>query len=147
MTITKQARYLVMSCVLAYSVDAHAYKVTEDIFGEWTRTSGDEENGIPFSVLTLKLQKKGSQVTGTSCYIAHFGRRIDCPTDGVKNVSGLVGPDGKHAKLRIRSTYFSGVSTVTVSIALDVMNYEREVAADDPFYFGPDKVILKRVTR
>jgi hypothetical protein len=146
MSIIKQARYLVMSCVLVCSFEAHANKVAEDIFGDWTRTSRDEENGIPFSVLILKLQKKGSRVTGTSCYIANFGRRIDCPTDGFKNVSGFVGADGKHAKLRIRSTYFSGMSKVSVSIAGDVMNYAREVAADDPLYFGPDKVILKRDT-
>lgn len=73
-----------------------------DFSGKWIGSINDED-GMPYSNLSLKINQSGGKLNGSYCYVTQRGNRIDCPDDREDNLHGSV--SGDKANIFFNSTF------------------------------------------
>ncbi len=98
-----------------------------------------------YSTFVIEINKdKVGNISGSYCFITRYGNRIDCSSDGEKNLSGRV-EDGKNkARLSFYSFFGAtdGVAEITVSGDQLLWNVVEQPKGGD--YYGPLRVDLRR---
>lgn len=111
----------------------------------WSIREDVARQGKPYSTFAIEIDKDAAgNISGSYCFIARYGNRIDCGPDGEKNLSGRV-EDGKNkARLNFYSFFGAadGVAEITVSGDRLLWNVVEQPQGGD--YYGPLRVELHR---
>ena len=110
--------------------------------GQW---GGQEKNndGTLYSTLTLKLEQNGNQVVGTYCYVTRNGKKIDCPEDGNKNITGTA--KGNQAKVFFNTGLGRGKGSANLIREGNTVAWLLNESASEDVVYAPLKYTLIKV--
>lgn len=94
------------------------------------------------SMLDLSLSQKDNILTGTYCYIAQAGNRIDCPSDDEKNIHGMV-KNGK-AEIVFNSSFGGKNGHAALEVNGEQMKWQLIKAPVNGDYYAPLNYLLTR---
>lgn len=94
------------------------------------------------SGLSLSLNQVGNSLSGTYCYIAQAGNRIDCPPDNEKNIHGMV-KNGK-AEIVFNSSFGGKNGHAALELNGEQMKWELIKAPVNGDYYAPLNYVLTR---
>ncbi|MDF7659601.1 hypothetical protein PUG81_11515 [Erwiniaceae bacterium L1_54_6] len=113
-----------------------------DMFsGHWSGADSNDD-GTPYSTLTLKIHQSGNRISGQYCFITQNGNRIDCPTDDEENLHGVI-KDNK-AKVTFDSS-FGGKGGVALLLLHDSkLSWHLKNEPQQGNFYAPDVYELTR---
>lgn len=94
------------------------------------------------SMLDLSLSQKDNRLTGTYCYIAQAGNRIDCPPDNEINIHGIV-RNGK-AEIVFNSSFGGKNGHAELELNGEQMKWQLIKAPVHGDYYAPLNYVLTR---
>ncbi|MBZ2400611.1 hypothetical protein IRM71_03910 [Erwinia amylovora] len=112
-----------------------------DFSGKWIGSINDED-GTPYSNLSLKINQVADKLNGSYCYVTQKGKRIDCADDGEDNLHGSV--SGDKANMFFNSTFGGKNGRAELSINHEGMMWK---LVSDPIageFYAPKSFLLKK---
>lgn len=110
--------------------------------GQWGG-QGKNNDGTLYSTLTLKLEQNGNQVVGTYCYVTRNGKKIDCPEDGNKNITGTA--KGNQAKVFFNTGLGRGKGSANLIREGNTVAWLLNESASEDVVYAPLKYTLIKV--
>ncbi|WP_314418876.1 hypothetical protein [Pseudescherichia vulneris] len=108
----------------------------DDFTGQW---HGENKE---LSMLDLSLNQKDNRLTGTYCYIAQAGNRIDCPPDNEINIHGIV-RNGK-AEVVFSSSFGGKSGHARLELNGEQMKWQLIKSPVHGDYYAPLNYVLTR---
>ncbi|CAX54430.1 hypothetical protein [Erwinia pyrifoliae] len=108
--------------LLTASLSLSTFSMT-DFSGKWIGSINDED-GAPYSNLSLKINQTGEKLNGSYCYVTQKGNRIDCADDGEDNLHGSV--SGDKANIFFNSTF--GGKNGRAELSINQQGYDVEIS-------------------
>ncbi|CAO95685.1 Hypothetical protein ETA_06390 [Erwinia tasmaniensis Et1/99] len=112
-----------------------------DFSGHWSGVINDED-GTPYSKLSLKINQIADKLNGSYCYVTQKGNRIDCADDSEDNLHGSV--IGDKANILFNSTFGGKNGKAELSINHRGMMWK---LVSDPIageFYAPKSFSLKK---
>ncbi|MCU5771748.1 hypothetical protein N5923_08760 [Erwiniaceae bacterium BAC15a-03b] len=116
--------------------------LAQNYSGTWSGDINDDD-GSPYSSLTLKLRQQGQQISGTYCYITQNGGRIDCPDDETENLHGTV--TAQSAVVNFDSSFGGKNGKSELRFNGDKLLWTLLQEPKRGQYYAPEKYILARL--
>jgi hypothetical protein len=130
---------LTFSFALSLHAEQQAIPDATIFSGHW---EGSRDAGEDTASLSLSLIQNNDKLTGSYCYIARNGRRIDCPDDRALNLQGSV--KGSIATVVFDSSFGGKNGKAVLRVNGNKMQWELTLTPQDGEYYTPDKFSLTR---
>lgn len=109
--------------------------------GVWSGEKNDATNQ-PLSTLTLDIKQTQQNLTGSYCYVSRGGARIDCPEEGVNNLTGTL--QGDSALVEFNSSFGGKGGKAKITINDGVMSWRILALPVNGDYTAPDSYTLRK---
>ncbi|WP_322032670.1 hypothetical protein [Paraburkholderia sp. J76] len=131
-----------MSTLLAYLMP----RAAEGKFsGDWEYIEHIAGSSKPYSTFEIKLgESRDGALTGSYCFITQNGNRIDCDTNGAKNIFGRVREDGGHAEVHFHSFFGAKDGLADITSNGDKLMWRVTKNPKGDFFYGPYSATLTR---
>jgi hypothetical protein len=132
-----------INCLSLRSIASAA--AASNFSGNWEYVEHVDGSGKPYSTFKIKLNEKSDGVvTGSYCFITQSGNRIDCDTDGAKNIVGHIDENSQHAQVRFYSFFGAKDGVADLSYSDDTLTWKVTSNPVGEFFYGPYVAKLSR---